>query len=251
MVDIHSHILPGLDDGAADIAESLEMAEQAAEEGIRMIAATPHHKNGRYENEKAAVEAAVLAMNKHLYKSGIDVTIYAGQEVRMYGELLEDYENNKLLPVAGSSYMLIEFPSNGIPAFAEQVLFDMQLHGIIPIIVHPERNTAISENPDKLYKLIKNGALSQITAASVNGQFGKKIKQLSIQLIEANLTHFIASDAHNTSTRAFGLKQAYEAIDPDYAAYFKENAETVLNGGYIMKEQPHHVARKKKFLGLF
>ncbi|OAH54493.1 tyrosine protein phosphatase [Domibacillus aminovorans] len=251
MVDLHSHILSGLDDGAADIVESIEMAKQAEKEGIRMIVATPHHKNGQYENEKAAVEAAVLTLNKHLYESGIDVTIYAGQEVRMYGELLEDYENNKLLPVGQSTCMLIEFPSNGIPAFAEQVLFDMQLHGITPIIVHPERNIAISENPDKLYKLIKNGALSQITAASINGQFGKKIKHLSMQLIEANLTHFIASDAHNTTTRAFGLRQAYDAIDPDYAEYFKENAEIVLNGGYIAKEQPHHVAHKKKFLGLF
>jgi protein-tyrosine phosphatase len=251
MVDLHSHILPGLDDGAADIAESIEMAKQAEKEGIRLIVATPHHKNGRYENEKAAVEAAVLTLNKQLYESGIHVTIHAGQEVRMYGELIEDFDNNKLLPFGQSKHMLIEFPSNGIPAFAEQVLFDMQVNGITPIIVHPERNTAINENPDKLYKLIKNGALSQITAASVNGKFGKKIKALSMQLIEANLAHFIASDAHNTTTRAFGLTQAYETMDPGYADYFKENAEIVLNGGYIAKEPPHHVARKKKFLGLF
>ncbi|OKL37656.1 tyrosine protein phosphatase [Domibacillus mangrovi] len=251
MVDLHSHILPGLDDGAANIAESVEMAKQAEQEGIQMIVATPHHQNGQYENEKTAVEAAVLIMNQHLNDANIGVTIYAGQEVRMYGELVEDFEKNKLLPIGESTHMLIEFPSSGIPAFTEQVLFDIQLRGITPIIVHPERNMAISENPDKLYKLIKNGALSQITAASINGQFGKKIKQLSMQLIEANLTHFIASDAHNTTTRAFGLRQAYDAIDPSYAEYFKENAQIVLNGGYITKEQPYHVARKKKFLGLF
>lgn len=251
MIDLHCHILPGIDDGASDISKSLEMAQAAQEEGITAIVATPHHKNGKYNNEKESIELGVADLNKQIQQMGLNVTIYAGQEVRLYGELLEDYENERLVTVNHSTHMLVEFPSSSIPAFAEQLLFDMQLKGITPIIVHPERNTAISEDPDKLYKLIKNGALSQVTAASVNGQFGKKVKALSMQLIEANLTHFIASDAHNTSSRGFGLAQAYNAIDSDYSAYFQENAEAVFSGGYIEKEPPHHVTRKKKFLGLF
>ncbi|MCI2253115.1 tyrosine protein phosphatase [Domibacillus sp. PGB-M46] len=251
MIDLHCHILPGFDDGASELTKSLEMAQAAQEEGIIAIVATPHHQNGKYHNERSAIEPAVADLNKQIQQMGLDITIYPGQEVRLYGELLEDYQNDRLVPVNHSAHMLIEFPSSSIPAFTEQLLFDMQLKGITPIIVHPERNAAISEDPNKLYKLIKNGALSQVTAASVNGQFGKKVKALSMQLIEANLTHFVASDAHNTTSRGFGLVQAYNAIDPDYAAYFQENAEAVLSGRYIEKEPPHHVARKKKFLGLF
>ncbi|WP_309089163.1 CpsB/CapC family capsule biosynthesis tyrosine phosphatase [Domibacillus sp.] len=251
MIDIHCHILPGVDDGAKDIAHSLQMARTAEQEGITAIVATPHHMNGTYQNEKAVIEQSVQLLNVQLEQEGINVDIYAGQEVRLYGELLEDYQSNKLLTVNQSTHMLVEFPSSSIPAFAEQLLFDMQLKGITPIIVHPERNAAIAENPDRLYKLIQNGALSQVTAASVNGLFGKKAKALSLQLIEANLTHFIATDAHNTTTRRFGLAEAYEAIDPDYAAYFQENAQAVLSGQHIEKEPPQHVTRKKKFLGLF
>lgn len=251
MIDIHCHILPGLDDGAKDTAHSLEMARTAGQEGITAIVATPHHMNGTYKNEKAAIEQSVGLLNAQLEQEGINVNIYAGQEVRLYGELLEDYQSNKLVTVNHSAHMLVEFPSSSIPAFAEQLLFDMQLKGITPIIVHPERNAAIAENPDLLYKLIQNGALSQVTAASVNGLFGKKAKALSLQLIEANLTHFIATDAHNITTRRFGLGEAYEAIDPDYAVYFQENAQAVLSGQHIEKEPPQHVIRKKKFLGIF
>lgn len=251
MIDLHCHILPGIDDGAKDLSQSIEMAKAAEQEGITAIVATPHHMNGTYENEKSDVEYDVGILNTQLKQAGIVVDIYAGQEVRLYGELLEDYENNKLLTVNHSTHMLVEFPSSSIPAFAEQLLFDMQLKGITPIIVHPERNAAISENPDRLYTLVKNGALSQVTAASVCGTFGKKVKALSMQLIEANLTHFIATDAHNMTTRGFCLANAYTEIDSDYAAYFQENAEAILTGGYIQKELPQHVARKKRFLGLF
>ncbi|MEM1502835.1 CpsB/CapC family capsule biosynthesis tyrosine phosphatase [Domibacillus sp. 8LH] len=251
MIDIHCHILPGVDDGARDLVQSLEMAEAAQKEGITTIVATPHHQNGSYNNEKGAIEQDVDFLNKQLASAGIDVKIAAGQEVRLYGELLEDYHQNKLLTVNHSTHMLVEFPSSSIPGFAEQLLFDMQLNGITPIIVHPERNAAIAENPDRLYKLIKNGALSQVTAASVNGLFGKKAKTLSSQLIESNLTHFIATDAHNTTSRSFGLAQAYNEIHPDYAAYFQENAEAIFSGRYIEKEPPQHVARRRKFLGIF
>lgn len=251
MIDLHCHILPGIDDGAQDLAQSLEMAAAAQEEGIHTIVATPHHKNGTYENEKSAILYDVDVLNKQIKNMGIDVQIVPGQEIRLYGELLEDYEQDRLAVIHQSAYMLVEFPSSTIPAFAEQVLFDIQMKGITPIIVHPERNAAIAEDPNRLYKLIKNGALSQVTAASVNGKFGKKAKALSMQLIESNLTHFIATDAHNTTSRGFGLAAAYSEIDPDYADYFQENAEAVLAGQYVQKEAPIHITRKKRFLGLF
>ena len=101
--------------------------------------------------------------------------------------------------------MLIEFPSSHLPRYANKLLFDLQVQGIVPIIVHPERNREIMENPDRLYNLVKEGALSQLTGTSVTGKMGKKIQKFSFDLIQTNLTHFIASDAHNTTTRPFDL----------------------------------------------
>ncbi|MDR0138865.1 CpsB/CapC family capsule biosynthesis tyrosine phosphatase [Metabacillus idriensis] len=254
MIDIHCHILPGVDDGAADLNESLEMAKAAYNEGIKTIIATPHHQNGRYENNKATVNKGIEVLRDALDQANIPLTILPGQEVRMYGEILQDYDSNLILPLNQANYILIEFPSNHVPRYAEQMLFDLQMKGLTPIIAHPERNAEIIEHPAILYNLIKKGACSQITAASLTGEFGKKIKKFSHQLIEANLTHFIASDAHNTSNRSFKWSQAMNVLKKEYGRgsqyYFLENAELLLNGQSIYKESPERIQRKK-ILGLF
>ncbi|MGM7634667.1 tyrosine-protein phosphatase [Bacillus sp. Hm123] len=256
MIDLHCHILPRLDDGAESNASSLSMAKMAEKQGITKIVATPHHKNSIYENKKIDILLHVANLNYELRNAGINVEILPGQEIRMYGEFIEDFENGELLTVGGNSeYVLIEFPSGYIPQYAEKLLFDLQMKGLLPIIVHPERNQEILEHPDKLYKLVKNGALTQVTASSYIGYFGKRIRRLTEQLIEANLAHFIASDAHNTTTRPFHLAEAYERLQlqmgDDYRFYFQENAETIISGQHIHKEPPTYLHLKKKFLGLF
>ena len=132
--------------------------------------------------------------------------------------------------------------------------YELQTEGLIPIIVHPERNQEIIENPDLLYKFVNSGALTQVTAGSVCGYFGKNIKKFSRQLIEANLTHFIASDAHNVHNRSFKMVEAFEQVEKSYGMdmvyLFKENAELLVRGETVYKEMPQKVQRKK-FLGLF
>jgi len=121
--------------------------------------------------------------------------------------------------------------------------------------VHPERNQELIEQPDKLYSLVKNGAATQITAASYVGRFGRKIQAFTEQLVEANLTHLIASDAHNTKSRSFHMLEAYnrmeEKLGIDFVYYFKENTELILDGSNLYKEAPSRIRKKKKFLGLF
>ncbi|WP_039231506.1 tyrosine-protein phosphatase [Bacillus thermotolerans] len=256
MIDLHCHILPGVDDGASTLEASLQMAKEAEAQGIRTIVATPHHKNGSYDNRKKDIIANVNALNEELKKNNISLNVLPGQEVRIYGELLEDYENGELLTVGGnSSYMLVEFPSGYVPQYAGQLLYDMQMKGIQPIIVHPERNQELIEHPDKLYSFVKNGAATQITASSYTGQFGKKIQTFTEQLIEANLTHIIASDAHNTKTRSFHMEKAYDRLESklgvDFVYYFRENAEYILEGSSLFKEPPQRIHKRKKFLGLF
>ncbi|MBS4200606.1 tyrosine protein phosphatase [Bacillus sp. FJAT-49732] len=255
MIDIHCHILPNVDDGASHFTDSLHMAKQAESEGIHTIIATPHHQNGSYVNAKKDIEKKVAELNDYLHSEKVDVHILPGQETRIYGELLEDYEAGEILTLSGiSSYLFIELPSNHVPHYTDQLCYDMQMKGLIPVIVHPERNSELIQRPDKLYTLVKNGAATQITATSFAGYFGKKIQKFAFDLVESNLTHFIASDAHNTTTRGFKMSEAYDLLETKYGLdsvyYFMENAELIVDGKDIYREVPERIKRKKIF-GLF
>lgn len=254
MIDIHCHILPGVDDGPATLEESIRMAKEAVNEGIQTIIATPHHRNNRYENKKDSIIQQVDNLNDVLKQENIPLSILPGQETRIFGEVLEDYQKGEILTLTNTHYLFIEFPSSTVPRYAERLLYDIQNDGLIPIIVHPERNKELLDNPNILYNLVKNGALTQVTAASLAGYFGKSIKKFSEQLVEHNLTHFVASDAHNTHNRTFKLNEAYDLIEAnfgvDYVYLFTENSEILLDNQSIMKEIPETI-KKRKFLGIF
>jgi len=255
MIDIHCHILPNVDNGAKYNTDSLLMAKHAESEGIHTIIATPHHQNGSYVNAKKDIEIKVAELNKYLQLEKVNVHILPGQESRIYGELLEDYEAGEIITLAGiSNYLFIELPSNHIPHYTDQLFYDLQMKGLTPVIVHPERNSEIIQRPEKLYTLVKNGAATQITAASFTGYFGKKIQKCTFDLVESNLTHFIASDAHNTTTRGFKMSEAYDLLESKYGldtvCYFIDNAELIVDGQDIYREVPEQIKRKKIF-GLF
>lgn len=251
MIDIHCHILPGIDDGAKTIQDSLAMAREAVREGIHTIIATPH-LNSQYNNRKQLVVNKVEELNQAIQEAEINLNILPGQEPRIYGEIIEDMSKDEIQTLNNSQYVFIEFPSNHVPRYTEQLLFDLQVKGLTPIIVHPERNSELIERPEVLYHLVEKGALTQVTASSLCGYFGKKIKTFSNQLVEANLTHFIASDAHNVNNRTFKMDEAFSLIDStfgnDYVYLFKENAELLASRKNIMKEIPSPIRRKKKFL---
>lgn len=251
MIDIHCHILPGIDDGAKDLNDSLRMAKQAYSEGVHTIIATPH-LNNQYDNRKSLIEAKVKELNNVLQEEKIDVNILVGQEPRIYGEIINDFDKNEIQTLNNSQYIFIEFPSSQVPRYTEQLLYDLQVKGLAPIIVHPERNSELMERPEKLYQLVEKGALTQVTASSLCGYFGKKIKTFSEQLIESNLTHFIASDAHNVVNRSFKMREAFDLIDSkygmDYVYLFKENAELLVDGKNAIKEMPQQIKKKKRFL---
>ncbi len=255
MIDIHCHILPGVDDGAQVLADSIEMARVAEQEGITKILATPHHKNPKYENSKPFVMEEVNKLNAIFQSEGLSIEILPGQECRISGEILEDYQNGDVLSVNDKDkYVLVEFPSNHVPRYTERLFYDLQVAGLTPVIVHPERNSELIQSPEILYNLVKAGALSQVTAASLIGKFGKKIRQFSIQCVENGLTHILASDAHNTTTRGFCLREAYEDLAQLFGngvrMEFQENAELLIKGEALFLEPPSPI-KQKKFLGLF
>ncbi|MCF2132043.1 hypothetical protein L1I79_37335 [Strepomyces sp. STD 3.1] len=254
LIDIHSHILPGIDDGALTMEDAINMARVAVDEGITKLIATPHHQNGIFFNRKQDILKRVTNLNHVLRSEDIPLEILPGQETRIHGDLLEDFEKGDILTLNHTHYLFIELPSGYVPRYTEQLLFNIQLKGLTPIIVHPERNAGFMENPENLLNLVKKGTLTQVTTSSLTGNFGKKIQKFSMQLIEANLTHFIASDAHNISTRSFCIKESIAEIDKEFGNqivhYFQENAALLIQGQAVYKQEPSPI-RRKKFLGIF
>lgn len=254
MIDIHCHILPGIDDGAVTEADSLAMAREAVQQGIHTIIATPHHKNGKYDNTKGSIKKSVEVLSELLVNEDVPLTLLAGQEIRINGDMIDDIEKDELLSLNSSKYMFVEFPSGSVPRYTKQMFFDLQVAGYTPVIVHPERNAELIQNPNTLYELVRKGALTQITAASLIGKFGKNIQKFSKQLIDANLTHFIASDAHNTTSRGFCMKDAYNELRSEFGNdlffMFMENCQLLADNQNVNKLEPSPV-KKKKFMGLF
>lgn len=256
MIDIHCHILPRVDDGARTLEESIEMARAASAQGIHTIVATPHHRNNQFENSRSDILTQVNDLNRVLQEENIPVDILSGQETRIYGDLIEGLTlSQEILPVnIDTPYILVELPTSTVPKYTNKLLYDLQVEGYTPVIVHPERNSELLTKPDKLYELVKSGVLTQVTAASLVGKFGKKIRSFSHEIIQSNLTHFIASDAHNVHSRGFMMQAAFQEIEELYAIElvhsYKDNAELLVAGETIVGEVPERISRKK-FLGIF
>lgn len=232
MIDIHTHILPGLDDGADSMTTALAMARAAAAEGITDIIATPHHANGSYTNPASDVQLAIWNFQSILRTEGIPITLHAGQEIRMHDDILEAWNRRELLTLAGSSYMLIEMSGHEVPARMRELVRELVDLGIRPVIAHPEGNRSIRDNPRLLSELVFVGAIAQVTTHSLLGDFGDRVKKAAWSLCRAGLIHLVSSDAHHVECRAFRLSQAYQAISdelgPGWSEYYQNNAASLL-----------------------
>ncbi|SFD86854.1 protein-tyrosine phosphatase [Lentibacillus persicus] len=243
MIDIHCHILPGLDNGPKLLKETVKMVETAANQGVDTIIATPSHNNGTYINERMDVVGATDFVNAQLQQYGIPVNIVPGQQIYLYEDIVSDLKNDRLLPLNQSTkYVLVELPQTHVPPYTSRIIYDLQMSGYIPVIAHPERNAAIIEKPPILYDLVKNGAAVQADADSITGKNRKKVRKLTTQLIDANKVHFIASNAHHS--KQYNLAEAYNTLDPDTAAMLKQNSEHLLADESIVKEEPERITKK-------
>ncbi|MCF1613589.1 tyrosine protein phosphatase [Tetragenococcus koreensis] len=250
MIDLHCHILPNIDDGADSIETSLAMAKEAVRQGITHILCTPHHNNGRYENPKATVVQAVALLQKELDKQQVDLTLFEGQEVRITGDLLQEVNDDRILFTdLTNTYVLIEFPTMDIPAYTEQLFFELRAQERVPVIVHPERNAKFREDPNRLLSYLEMGCLAQLTAPSLVGTFGKSIQKTAQVMVDHNLVQMVASDAHGVNKRRFHLKEAYELMGNEKAELMQQVAKDVINGDEVAYPSPEKV-KKKKF-GLF
>lgn len=211
MIDIHCHILPAVDDGSRSIEESLKMAEIAVKDGIHQIVATPHSLDGVYTNRTEDIVAAVAALQVALAARHLDLKLHPGSDLHLATNMAQRIRNGEACSIDNAGkYMLLEFPSQMIPNGAKDEIFALKLNGITPIITHPERNAVVQHNPGLLYEFIQIGALAQVTAMSLTGDFGDYIAHVSHILMQHRLIHVIATDAHSAKDRRPILSGAVE-----------------------------------------
>lgn len=214
MIDLHCHILPNIDDGAKDIDESLAMCEVALKDGVSIIVASPHINPSIYEPSKELILSKLNKINEILKtKNGKikGLKILAGAENRVHPDLIDWIYNGKLCTINNNMrYIILELPDWFLFPHIKELIIHLKARNIISLISHPERNLHIRKNINLLYELVNTGALSQITAMSITGEFGYEIKQFSKKLLRRNLGHIIVSDAHSAYKRPPVLSRAVE-----------------------------------------
>lgn len=210
MIDLHCHILPGIDDGARDLATSLEMARMAVADGITLTACTPHIYPGLYMNDAAGIAAARAQLQRELDERGIPLQLTTGADVHLVPGLPDALRAGTVPTLHGTRYLLLE-PSHHVapPRFQESV-FQLVAAGYVPVITHPERLTWVEDHYPVFADLVRQGAWMQLTAGSLAGVFGARAKYWSERFLGDGLTHILATDAHSTGRRAPQMSHARE-----------------------------------------
>ncbi len=232
MVDIHCHILPGLDDGPDTLDESVAMAEQAIADGVTHIIATPH-ANDTYAFEPDRISRA---KDDLLDKIGPRVTLATGCDFHLSYENLKDVaERPQKYTLNQKNYLLVEFADFSIPPAIDQHLMNLRSSGIRPIITHPERNGLLRSAPVRMHRWIEQGCYVQVTALSFTGRFGPAAQHSAESLLDAGAVHFVASDAHNTKSRPLRLREAFQTVagrrgEETARGLFRENPLAAFEG---------------------
>lgn len=262
MIDLHCHILPGIDDGAGTLEEAVEMCRLAAADGCTAMVATPHQRRGVWWN---ADRAALAALRRRLQEAldalpameaggGPGLRVYSGGEIHVDAQLLAEVErlgrggerggdgNNfergtGVLPLAGSRYLLLELDGDDPPDASEDLIHELSVAGWRPILAHPEFVPWMAVDPGAVARLVSLGALAQVTAMSVTGDFGRRAQADTHRLIDAGLVHFVASDSHGPRRRPPGLSRARQVIA---ARWGEEEARRLVedNPRAVIEDRP-------------
>ncbi|MCL5125780.1 MAG: hypothetical protein M1511_15020 [Deltaproteobacteria bacterium] len=216
MIDLHNHILPGIDDGARDLEESLEMARIAVEQGFSGIVATPHFGSGLFSSEIDQVRETVQMLNRELGEQNINLTIFPGMEARLTADVLESLSKGTVLSINEGCYILLELPGQQVPAGFENFVRMLLNTGKRVVLAHPEKNIEIQRRPEIIYELVTlfsdGDFLVQITADSITGDAGLTALSTAKCLLEHNLAHILATDAHSPVDRPPLISDALELV---------------------------------------
>ena len=212
MIDLHCHMLPGIDDGAPDLATALRMARVAVADGITCTACTPHIYPGLYENNKQGIVAAVAALRQALAEADIRLELTTGADTHLAPDLLESLRKGLIPTINDSRYLLLEPPHHVAPPRFEESVFQLVGAGYVPVITHPERLTWIETHYPIFERLVKAVCWMQLTAGSVTGGFGKRPLYWSERMLDEGLVHILATDAHRAERRPPLLAAGRDAV---------------------------------------
>ncbi|KPJ62739.1 hypothetical protein AMK68_04570 [candidate division KD3-62 bacterium DG_56] len=254
MIDLHTHILPGFDDGARTLAEALAIARVAESEGISCMVASPHILDEEALQRTREIARAVDALQRALDEEGIAVKVVPAAEVQMRDDLVAYLRAGLPLTInSDGRYLLLEPPFQQLPMCAEQLIFELLANGVTPIITHPERSLGFRNQPELLHKMVDNGALSQLTASSLTGMMGPDVRRFSRLMLEHGLAQIMSSDAHSPDRRPpllrSGVAVAAELIGEEAAQRLVgDNPARVLAGRAVLREpKPVETAARRSW----
>ena len=239
MIDFHNHILPDTDDGSTSLEMSIEMLIHAASQGITDVVNTVHYKHPKVEGHGISfekIEGKTKEFQAEINKRGIPIIIHIGSEV-FYSANILSLINDPLATIGKNKYMLVEFHPQIIPNNHWQILFELKMLGVTPIIAHPERYNKVQENINTVYNWLEAGCLIQVDAGSILGNLGHKAKMASEIIIKQNWCQILGSDAHNNKNRNFVLKESLKIVESFIGDKSKrlvnENPKAIINGSKI------------------
>jgi protein-tyrosine phosphatase len=220
VIDLHSHVLPGVDDGASSLEESVEMARAAVDDGIWCLAATPHVRDD-YPTSADEMEALVAEVQAAVDREGLRIKILRGGELALERLDLLALDELRRYGLGGNPrYLLLEFPYTGWPLGVEERVFALRTRSFVPVLAHPERNREVQADPERLDPLVRSGCLVQVTAASLDGRLGRSSTACARTLVDVGLAHLLASDAHLPEVRQIGMSAAAGAVGDDELAHW-------------------------------
>lgn len=223
MVDIHHHLLWGLDDGSKDIETSIAMVKASAADGVTHIVCTPH-ANGAYDFLPEVNAAKVAELRERLDAEGVTMNIGLGCDFHLsYDNILAAKEDPARFSINGLGYLMVELPDYGVPRGLTETFYELQLAGLTPVLTHPERNPTIQTDLPRLAEWMRGGVLVQVTGDSVTGRMGRTAQKVAHELLAKRWVHFLATDAHNVSSRPPRLSEAREVVAKKYGAAYAES----------------------------
>lgn len=222
MVDIHHHLLPGLDDGSKDFETSIAMAKMAAADGITHIVATPH-ANSRYVFDPATNAQHIERLQQALQAEGVTIHIGTGCDFHLsYENLQTAYKDPKRFAINGTRYLLVELPDHVIPRQLDDSFYELRVTGMEPILTHPERNPSLQKDGTRMENWLRQGMLVQVTTSSVLGQMGSVAERMAHRMLANRWVHFLATDAHNLKSRPPQMRAAYEVVAKKYGQAYAQ-----------------------------
>jgi protein-tyrosine phosphatase len=259
MIDLHNHLLPGIDDGAKRLEETLEFLRVARRDGVETIVATPHMKPGVYDNRRETILSRVaLVREAQKGDESQDVTLLPGAEVYYTADLPARARAGQLMTLGdGGRYLLLELPYQQVPMGVEDMIFQLRLLGITPVMAHPERVAYYLEDIERVAASIRLGALTQVTAGSVTGRFGDKSRSFALRMLSRKMIHVLASDSHDVRHRPPTLSKAVaaaaEVVGEEAARRMVgEVPRAILEGREVEVDDPTAASpRSKGLLGRF